>query len=437
MTITLSLKKIMTYIIMLFIILNCRSLIASLMGLNNLIAIGTFLFVPAIVANLGSPGRRNIKANNLLIKTYIFYLFSMFILFVIGDFKYIQFVFVQIIAVSLAIIWFTSGDIEVNREKAMEAFTNIVYVMCVISLFFFTMGTVLGVLKPTIVYSAQRIGWGSFDYRVYFYLYTDGQRTGNFLFSGLRNIGIFLEAPMFAYVLIIALYYELFLGKCKPLKVVIMLLTAFTTISTSAISFAVILTTIKFWKIIRKNKFLLYFVFPLALLLCFASIYYLAYDKFVRFNGSGVSRADTLGAAWKSFLHSPIIGNGYINSRALDPYRRSFALGVNREIYSTSREAGLSTGLFGILSNGGILWGGFYIVPLVFSVKKMWKSRKSEIDSEFCWLMFNVVIFVLLIITVVYYTTTGPFMNVLCWVNLACTTASRAKDKRMKSIEHI
>lgn len=431
MKITVSLKKIMTYIIMLFIILNCRSLIASLLGSNKLIAIGTVLFIPAIIINLGSAGRRNIKANNLLIKIYILYLFTMFLLFAIGDFKYIQFVFVQIVSVGLAVFWFMSGNIEVNREKAMETFTNIMYIICIVSLFFFVMGTVLGVIKPTAIYSAQRIGWGSFDYRSYFYLYNDGQRTDNFLFSGLRNIGIFLEAPMFAYVLVIALYYELFLGKCNPLKVIVMLITAFTTISTSAISFAIILITIKFWRVIRKNKMLLYFVFPFALVLCSVAIAYLAYDKFVRFNGSGISRVDTVRAAWKSFLHSPIIGNGYINSRAMDPYRSAFVLKAHMKIYSTSREAGLSSGLFGILSNGGLLWGSFYIVPLVLSVKNMWRNRKNQKDSEFYWQMFDVVIFVLLIITVVYYTTTGPFMNVLCWVNIACAAASREKSKRI------
>lgn len=423
MKITLSPKKIMTYIIMLFIILNCRSLMASLIGSNKLIVIGTMLFIPGIIVNCSSHARKNIRANNLLIKIYTLYLFAMLLLIIVGDFKNIQFVFVEIISVGLAVIWFMSSNIETNRTKAMESFTNIVYFICVVSLFFFVFGTNLSLIKPTAVYSAQRVGWGRFDYRVYFYLYNDGQRTDNFLFTSLRNIGVFLEAPMFAYVLILALYYELFLGKCKRLKVTIMLITAFTTISTTAIAFAIVLITIRFWETIRKNKILLYVVFPAVFISCFMAVAYVMYDKLIRYNGSGIVRMSDLTASLKSFLKNPIFGNGYKNSRAMDPYRADFLQHRNW----VNREAGLSTGLGGILSNGGLLWGSFYVFPFVIAIRNMWKSRNEKNNKEFYWQMFNVVIFGLLVVTVVYYAAIGPYMNVLCWVNIACMAASKGK----------
>ncbi len=63
------------------------------------------------------------------------------------------------------------------------------------------------------------------------------------IFSGVitRNTGIFLEAPMYAYTLLCALYAELFISDEHRMPVIIILLiTLVTTFSTTGIIFGVL-----------------------------------------------------------------------------------------------------------------------------------------------------------------------------------------------------
>lgn len=127
-------------------------------------------------------------------------------LFISGYFRNLEFIFSVILPFPLFIIYL-QGD---NALEIGEIYTNIVFVIALLSLFFFLLGSVYGIIRYTGYYPYSIVGWGRNNYYDYYHLYCQGQEASAFGYAGVRNIGLFVEGPMLTYVVSIALYYELF-----------------------------------------------------------------------------------------------------------------------------------------------------------------------------------------------------------------------------------
>lgn len=246
--------------------------------------------------------------------------------------------------------------IKLNKNILIKL-RNIIIILSVISLVFWIYSEIG--IPPT---CSLDVIWGSlFSDHGYYFLHFLSQEPVNFL--GLvfwRNTGIFVEAPMYSYVLSIGLLINLFLIKKNvfSFSTLVLLFTIFTTTSTTGLIVSVL--AIVYYKYITMNKLPLrskkiIFIFAGVLATIVVLIVLMNKQKAM---GSSVSvRSDDFFAGFHAWLSHPIFGNGMNNYQAI----------VNN--MSPSRlvpggNKGFSTGLMMILAYGGI----YLSIPYVGSV---------------------------------------------------------------------
>lgn len=353
------------------------------------------------------------KESNYLLTILTVYLFAMVCLLLLGDFMYIGFIGTQIIMVTFAFMWMLTGGIKRTFSLALHTLSNIVLVICAISIVFYIFGTLLNYIPPTENYGV--LGWGSTYYRGFFHVYYDGQTTDFLGLTLVRNIGIFNEAPMFAYVIVLSTYYEMFLGKFSKGKIAILIAATITTLSTTAITFMSVFIVIMLRDRLKNKRVIWFFIMPAVVLTAIVVAVSVLHSKLMTGNFSGMTRTDDFYAALKSFMQHPIVGNGYNNTRALDMFRT----GLRAKLRWDEKGSGLSTGVGGILSNGGLLWGTFYLLPVILAVKNLLIqikiSGKNPYSENIRLNFFIIVTFILLVVTIVHNVAIGPFINVMNW----------------------
>ncbi|WP_146043785.1 hypothetical protein [Clostridium sp. chh4-2] len=405
MRVKLSISRVFSHLISGTLILSCQSLLSKITGDNTMTLLCIIIVSLGIFLKLSS---KIVFESVVYLAFLLLYLISVIALVVFGDFKYTYFIVIHIILVTLIYLWLFMGNVEQNVMELIRALKNIMIIIAACSLFFYLFGTVLGLFSPSKIFTAEEIGWSNYNYKVYWYIYNEGQYTDIFGYRLIRNIGIFTEAPMYVYLLILALYAEMFLYNTSVKNELILIGAIITSLSSTGFIFLVIFLFIKYRNYIRNNKFLRIVTIPLILIVAVGGVAYIAYDKLMTGNISGIIRIDDLKANIMSFLAHPFIGNGYMNSRAMDRFRT----GMRAIVKWQNKLAGNSSGLGGILSNGGLLFAWFYLLPLFLSIGNIRKNALSE--ETIRWNGLVIVEFVLLINTVLYIVSVGPAMNVIC-----------------------
>lgn len=398
------LNNIFYYLLSFMVILSCQSLVSKIQGDNMMTMLCIIVMLLCIVAEL----KYVIKGKRLQYIIFVMYIISLSILFIFGDFLYLYFIIIHLIFAGMVYFWFFLGNAENKIIKIMNSIKNLLIVISIISIVCFLFCTVFDFIQPSVIYNAKKIGWSNYDYRVYGYLYNDGQMTDIFGYRVLRNIGIFVEAPMYAYLLIISLYIQMFLTRTNLFNELILIVAIVTTLSSTGFVFCIIFLLIKYRRVFSQHKIILLITTPIVLIIGGCIIYAVLKDKLLTGNLSGIIRIDDFLASIKSFINAPIVGNGYMNSRALDPFRT----GMRANVSWNGKLAGLSSGIGGILSNGGVIFAWFYIFPFIIAIKNIILCHNEKnIYMNF----FVIVVFLLLCNTIVYIVAIGPFMNILCW----------------------
>lgn len=201
----------------------------------------------------------------------------------------------------------------------------------------------------------------------FFYIDYASQGSSNFLIWNyfVRNTGIFIEAPMYAYVLSMALCVELFLKYGNEFKsvfnwrVVLLIITIFTTCSTNG--FIVMLISLFLRCIILISNKKLRYIF-----LCLVPILAIIIKVIVREkNGNMYSsygiRMNDMHSSFRAWLNHPLIGNGLNNKKSISQYMYEY-----RRLNGND---GSSNGLLTILAYGGILYLLYYLIPVILSFK--------------------------------------------------------------------
>ncbi len=288
---------------------------------------------------------RNIPGNSRLLVNVITYIFFPFIIF---NWLYYQF----------------------RRQRSVDlfvAFKNIVVTYAIVSLILYFIVMFFHINSNITI----EINWG--QKRViygYFGLLFNTQGFVPFLgLNLLRNTGIFTEAPMYSFVLTLALLILLFIETQKThkklwlLQLMILLITMVTTTSTTGVFIAILALYLYVYKNIPQSvKTIMCLFLPVIILV----LVILLIAKYSTGRGSVSFRINDITASYQAWLQHPFLGNGWGNTAAVQQYMDSSRLIVGGN-------DGLSSGLLASLA-----LNGFFQTSLLYFVPYVWYSHKFK-----------------------------------------------------------
>mgnify|MGYP000009748346 FL=1 len=252
-------------------------------------------------------------------------------------------------------------------EKFFDKYSQIMSLIAIVSLVFYFLGTLGGMLpKSEIQYYNNRWTYSCYSY---FNIYFENPLQN--LSYAPRNVGVFMEAPGFAIALIYALFWNLVKEKKNKFIIVILLVTMVTTLSTTAIVVGGLLISLDYYFNAKNRsiKIALRAFTPLLVVLAAWMIYLIMKAKMTTGNyGSVLIRLDDIGAAWKSFLQAPIFGVGFYNLEA-----------IYSNFTYTTLKGNPTFGFLNILAYGGVYLGLYYYGGLLWFVKSNVLDKNGKI----------------------------------------------------------
>lgn len=259
----------------------------------------------------------------------------------------------------------------------MNKFVNIAFFLSLLSLLLWGLSS-LG-KTPT---GMTTIDWGSIkQVPSLFNLQFFPQSRVTFLgFFVLRNTGMFAEAPMYSFVLSMALIIHLFLNKNTKItdgKSIILILTLLSTTSTTGL--LTIIMSIFLIAFSRSSKYMKVFLTLLVpVLLIILNL--IIKSKTQNMSGSVSLRIDDIQAGIQAWKLHPFIGNGFENTLALNSFMDPSRFGM-------WGNSGFSSGILSMLARGGLLLTSiFAFLPYIIYGKKGMKELifASIVCVTFC-----------------------------------------------------
>jgi len=303
--------------------------------------------------------------------------------------------------------------VEDSVNETMRKFSNIVFVIAVVSLFFWVFGSLLGRISAT---GSLYTTWTGSDVvrkvSSYYGIYFEMQSATFFGLTAspiIRNTAIFTEAPMASFIFSIAFLYELLMRERVGWKrCAIIAITVISTISTVGVTVLIIACGLKF--VLTKSKTkgglsLKMFILPMALVVVLVALNFLVEQKLG--TNSGSVRIDDFVAGYKAWMDAPLFGNGYGNDASVQRYMSSFR----------SYNQGLSNSPAQILAYGGIYLFLPYCISAFRGIFRLVRSR------QWIRMAFYLVVLYAFIITIC------PFQMLTFYLFI-----SMAREKR--KIEH-
>ena len=238
---------------------------------------------------------------------------------------------------------------EEHKQKLYEVMEQIIIVISIVSLSFWLVGSILGIIQPS---GVEYTIWSSTDgsevpINTYYHLYFETQYQNIFGALIVRNSAIFTEAPMCSFMFCFAFLVELFKKKHYNVKICIFLLISIVTcISTTGYVVAIIAIFLKY--IISNSgkhtaaSVIKLAIAPVVLIAIVLVMEYVLESKLQ--TASGSLRMDDFAAGFKAWMLHPIMGNGYGNSNSYVYMMSTFR--IDRK--------GFSNSLMQILAYGGI-----------------------------------------------------------------------------------
>lgn len=396
-------NNVLIYLIVLLNIIQCNTLSGELLPRGFVILLNSFCIL-FLIFTYGSFSLKH-NASKLLAA----FLVCSGLLVILGDFKDISFLLSGVLFFICSYILYEKKNF---LKEFMRHYVNVMFCISVISLFFFVFATCMHLIPKTGYYPYTMIHWGKVNYNDYFHIYNEGQHGDFGFYSGFRNIGIFLEAPMYTYCLVLALYFEfLFSVKRRNFVIVTLCVTLVTTLSTTAYLCVLLMGMYIFFysKKINKNIKVFGSIFILTAVGIAVSVLYA--QKMETARGSILIRTDDIMAGLKCFSNNPIFGAGYNNVAAIDKYRsvdifkELKQLGYHRKVSNT-----LSSGMLGVLSSGGILLGVWYVFPPLVSITHLFSKKYNRNN-----LFFILVNTLLLLVSVVHTRSLCTMIAAMNW----------------------
>ena len=208
--------------------------------------------------------------------------------------------------------------------------------------------------------------------------------TENYSMDTYKNLGIFVEPPMFGLFLGFGLYTELFLKKKSNLVIVIVFLIAIVSNrATLTMMIALVALFFKFLEIIEGKKYAkLFTVASVSIAIIGVAVLFL--HKMKTGWGGFATHIDDFVASFKCWLHYPVLGCGYNTETPIQAYMSDFR----------SHNLGLSNSAAVVLAEGGIVLFTYYLIPFVlFMISYLKKNKKLAYWGVGMFFYWVVVIF--------------------------------------------
>lgn len=311
----------------------------------------------------------------------------------------------------LLIIWFVLLLVHLDSyDMVWDAFINIAVILGSISLFYYVLGTCIGIIPESSITSLDWGVWDTSSIRSFHNLYYEAQflKTGDTLLIP-RNCGIFSEAPMYNFVLCIALAAEMFISKkVHKWKVVVLLITIITTFSTTGFIFLIIGSGFYFANIIFGERDLAIYktLFKIISGLGMIIVLGVILHKMTSVSGAGSFnvRSDHALACFKAWISSPILGVGFQNMNAVLAY--------------ATHVQGISVGLLYLLATGGILLTSILIIPYIFNIIDAIQKKN-----------YNRIIFETLFLLLYFFTAVTQYPIFIFYIAYSITTNCKRKEE--------
>lgn len=398
-------KTVLSYIIGMIFIYNCRSMWSSNIvngGRNNKI----MYIILLITFSLFLLATHNIPKNTLINLTII----SIFFITYIGIYAFFSrhstslVSIIQLMIIILFFIWIVGLG---YGNGILVAYKNLMVIIATISVFFWLIISVFHLIQPTGVFLSN---WGSINGRPvpiasYYNLYFEPQYINTFLGTYARNCGIFTEAPMASLNYSLALLVDLFIQpketRNHKLTRFLLVLAIITTTSTTGYLMLLFCLIFFFYKFNGNSKINLIKVVsvPIVCLVTIMVVLFLWNQKASTNSNSLSLRIDDYKIGFILWKQHPLFGVGLQNSSALSESMESWRL----------NQTGFSNSISEILANGGIYIGGVYILSFIYESITNWNKDKNKV-------MFILFTFFLFITTIFTYTYILLFLLVWMWL---------------------
>lgn len=394
----ISIHWILNMVTALFLILNCQSVWQR--AYNNNFHIYEICFLMIIIDSfyyIGHWGISRSSKNKLLFFSAI-YLVVIFlvVLLSVSNTDLVRFLSRFLIYPFFLLYFFSSAPIKCKIE-IFKCFVDWMAVISWITFVFWGLSS-FEILKPS---GTFEIDWGGniVLYNYHNLYYSSPQQYIDWIGHGIRrNIGIFVEGPMFMLTLILALLFCLIIGKecrIKKWKIVGIVLALISTTSVTGYIFLIFIIGMR---MIQNNKRMSngIIIGSFAAILGVIGIYI-----FVRMKSDTASfliRLDDYMTGLKAWISSPIIGIGYENDSVL------------KSFMSASRwfNTGFSNTIFSVLAYGGVIFAIPFMSPVIRGIYEAKKHKDSQLFLV-CFIYFG------LYFTVIFYTC---YVNFLMWAFL-------------------
>lgn len=243
----------------------------------------------------------------------------------------------------------------VEEEVYINKYIDIVFIMCIISLFFY----VIGILNPNYVMNLPILydDVGTYFSTNNLHVYLRGVQ-GIF-----RNSGVFWEPGAFQVIINVAIFFQIYyLRNMNKLKLIIFCITIFSTMSTAGITILLLIYISIFDKIKSRMKYM--YVLSAILIGIFTGFIeqkiFSKYDVNSSNGGSLNARLSAVQAEFEIIKEAPILGVGF------EQYEKRFA----EEMKRFEKNEGSSNSFTSLLAlNGTIYFIIFIFYFVIFLIK--------------------------------------------------------------------
>lgn len=418
MVIKIRIKAILEYLIILALVLNCRSVYTSLPSLSWFRNAMFLLLLASVVVYIMLNHKVDGKKFTSTIFTALFlpgYLLIYLFVTRMGSEDVIQLGFVVVLLIAFYNLYCNDGLL----YDLLGKYVNVIVAITFVSLIFWVLASNLGMIPSSGELSSTWVTW---KIRNYYYLYFEVQSGTSLMqllgLTGYRNTAIFNEAPMFSFHLTMALMIQVLLRHdYDKRKLAIIILGIVTSFSTTGYIVLVAVFLVKFIVSRAKDKvtqLLKWFMIPLIAFVIINVVVMLLADKLS--DTSGLVRLDDI-QAWLSLWKNNIVfGAGYGTQEYIN-YLASWRSGT-----------GVSNSIVMILGYGGIWLMALYFIPCIEGLVRAFRGKDADAVA------FIVIFLFIFAVTVVPFQYLTFFLFIIMKDGFKGSNTSIAGESR-KTVE--
>ena len=346
-------EQVLGYLLALFLILNNQTVFQNSISFNYPIyEITLLLIIVTTLYQIEKYGIYENKFKSLLNLSFIYYVYlSIISIASVGVDQLVSF-WARYASLPFVFFYFSSNASYIVKIELFRKVVNVMVVISCISLFFWIFGSTFKMITPT---GVALFEWGTVnEVSSYFNIYFETQYVD---WLGIdffwRNTAIFVEGPMMSLTLIIAITLIYYFDDIWHIATWKKFILAFAIITSFSVTGYFILWGFVVLKLYRSKKFraiMIVMLIPLSLY----AIQVMMDMK--QSTGSYSLREDDYYVGFITWLQNPIFGWGFNNWEALQANMKGRA------------NDGFSNSIFSVLTQGGILMGLMYFIPILIGI---------------------------------------------------------------------